>query len=165
MNFSKIIHFLEDNISSLSNAYYEQVMQSEFMKTYQKFDKAKVIERAEKVFLNFVDWLKKGASNVEAEKYFENVGAERFREGFPLTEVNYALYTTKKVFWSYIAWKEELFEGLDFVNTIEYITILNNFFDLGNFYITKGYIQELVNKIDESSKYTKEGIKKFLFNQ
>ncbi|MEJ5351053.1 MAG: hypothetical protein WHS65_05615 [Melioribacteraceae bacterium] len=165
MNFSKIIHFLEDNISSLSNAYYEQVMQSEFMKTYQKFDKAKVIERAEKVFLNFVDWLKKGASNIEAEKYFENVGAERFREGFPLTEVNYALYTTKKVFWSYIAWKEELFEGLDFVNTIEYITILNNFFDLGNFYITKGYIQELVNKIDESAQYSKEEIKKFLFNQ
>lgn len=165
MNFSKIIHFLETNIPSLSNAYYEQVMQSEFMKTYQKFDKAKVIERAEKLFLNFVDWLKKGASNIEAEKYFEDVGAERFREGFPLTEVNYALYTTKKVFWSYIAWKEELFEGLDFVNTIEYITILNNFFDLGNFYITKGYIQELVNKIDESSQYSKEEIKKFLFNQ
>lgn len=165
MNFSKIILFLETNIPSLSNAYYEQVMQSEFMKTYQKFDKAKVIERAEKLFLNFVDWLKKGASNIEAEKYFEDVGAERFREGFPLTEVNYALYTTKKVFWSYIAWKEELFEGLDFVNTIEYITILNNFFDLGNFYITKGYIQELVNKIDESSQYSKEEIKKFLFNQ
>lgn len=159
MDFSKIIKFIEANIHNLSHAYYEQIKQSEFTKSYQQFDESKVIERAEKVFQNFIEWLKTGASNDKAEKYFENVGAERFREGFPLTEVNYALYTTKKVFWSFIAWKKELFDEMDFVQTIECTTILNNFFDLGSFYIIKGYVNELIEKID---KYTKDEIKKFL---
>lgn len=159
MDFSKIIKFIEANIHNLSHAYYEQIKQSEFTKYYQQFDESKVIERAEKVFQNFIDWLKTGASNDKAERYFENVGAERFREGFPLTEVNYALYTTKKVFWSFIAWKKELFDEMDFVQTIECTTILNNFFDLGSFYIIKGYVNELIEKID---KYTKDEIKKFL---
>lgn len=162
MDFSKIIHFLEQSISSLSNAFYEQVKQSEYMQTYKQFDKNEVIKRAEKVFLHLIDWLKAGASNIEAEKYFEQIGAERFREGFPLTEVNYALFTTKKVFWSFVAWKEDLFEEMDFFKTIEHITLLNNFFDLGSFYIIKGYVNELISKIDESSKYSKEEIKKFL---
>ncbi|MEG8946078.1 hypothetical protein [Rosettibacter firmus] len=96
MDFSKIIHFLEQNISSLSNAFYEQVKQSEYMQTYKQFDKNEVIKRAEKVFLHLIDWLKAGSSNIEAEKYFEQIGAERFREGFPLTEVNYALLLQKK---------------------------------------------------------------------
>ncbi|MDH7604774.1 MAG: hypothetical protein QHH13_07740 [Melioribacter sp.] len=159
MDFSKIIKYIEANLHNLSHAYYEQIKQSEFTKSYQQFDELKVIERAEKVFQNFIEWLKTGASNDKAEKYFENVGAERFREGFPLTEVNYALYTTKKVFWSFIAWKEELFDEMDFVQIIECTTILNNYFDLGSFYIIKGYVNELINKIDE---YSKEEIKKYL---
>jgi len=159
MDFSKIIKFIEANIHNLSHAYYDQIKQSEFTRTYQQFDESKVIERAEKVFQNFIEWLKTGASNDKAEKYFESIGAERFREGFPLTEVNYALYTTKKVFWSFIAWKEELFDEMDFVQIIECTTILNNYFDLGNFYIIKGYVNELISKIDE---YSKEEIKKYL---
>ncbi len=162
MDFSKIISFLESNTTSLSNAFYEQIIQYDMMKTYKQLEKPVVIERAEKLFLHFIDWLKKGASNEKAEKYFEKVGAERFHEGFPLTEVIYALFTTKKVFWSFIAWKEELFDDMDYVKLIEYVTILNNFFDLGNFFIVKGYINELISKMDESLGYTKEEIKKFL---
>lgn len=162
MDFSNIIHFLEGNISTLSNAFYEQVEHSKELKTYRQIDKSIVIERAENVFNQLINWLKTGASNVDAEKYFESVGSERFQEGFPITEVINALYVTKKIFWSFIAWKEELFNKYDYLQIIEYMTVLNNFFDIGNIFIIKGYVNELINKIDESSEYSKEEIKKFL---
>jgi hypothetical protein len=133
-------------------------MKSEYMTTYQKLDEVKVIEREELVFKNFINWLKNGASNDEAEKYFEKVGADRFNEGFPLTEINYALYITKKVFWSTIAWKKELFEDSEFHQLIEYMTILNNYFDLGSFYLIRGYINKLFTKLDISDKLTREEI-------
>ncbi|MEW6507864.1 MAG: hypothetical protein AB1432_08990 [Bacteroidota bacterium] len=158
MDFTKMINFVESHVNILARSYYEQLMKSEYMTTYQKLDEVKVIEREELVFKNFINWLKNGASNDEAEKYFEKVGADRFNEGFPLTEINYALYITKKVFWSTIAWKKELFEDSEFHQLIEYMTILNNYFDLGSFYLIRGYINMLFTKLDISDKLTREEI-------
>lgn len=162
MDFTKMINFVETHINLLAHSYYEQLMKSEYMTTYQKLDQSKVIAREELVFQNFIKWLKSGASNDEAEKYFEKIGAERFNEGFPLTEINYALYITKKVFWSTIAWKKELFEESDFHHLIECMTILNNYFDLGSFYLIRGYVHELFTKLDISDKLTREEIHKIL---
>jgi hypothetical protein len=162
MDFSKIIKYVQNNTSTLARAYFDQVKKSEFMHTYQKLDESKVITREEAVFVNLIKWLESGASNDEAEKYFEKVGAERFNEGFPLTEINYALYITKKVFWSFIAWKEELFENMDFHQIVEQMTIINNFFDLGSFYIIQGYTHELIDKLDETVHISKREIQRVL---
>ncbi|MFA3782664.1 histidine kinase N-terminal domain-containing protein [Melioribacteraceae bacterium 4301-Me] len=162
MDFSKIISFLEANIPTLARAYYEQVQKSDFMLTYRKLDEPKIILREEAVFKNMIEWLKTGASNDKAEQFFEKIGRERFNERFPLTEINYALYITKKVFWSFVAWKPELFPNTDFQTMVEQMTVLGNFFDLGSFYIVRSYLNELFNKIDEASKLTKEDMKKLL---
>ncbi|MBM4171615.1 MAG: hypothetical protein FJ214_07095 [Ignavibacteria bacterium] len=162
MDFSMIIKYVQNNTSTLARAYFDQVKKSEFMHTYQKLDESKVIAREETVFVNLIKWLESGASNDEAEKYFEKVGAERFNEGFPLTEINYALYITKKVFWSFIAWKKELFEKMDFHQVVEHMTIVNNYFDLGSFYIIRGYIRELIEKLDETAHVSKGDIQRVL---
>ncbi|MGK9369879.1 hypothetical protein ACSSWA_13365 [Melioribacter sp. Ez-97] len=170
MDFTHIIEFIRNNLHQISHAYYEQIKKTELMKNYRRLSEKEVIAREERVFENLIEWLQTGASNDKAEKYFENVGAERFKEGFPLTEVNYALYITKKVFWSFIAWKKELFGfddeegGIDFSRIMEYVTILNNFFDLGNFYIIRGYIGELFEQLEETASMSKEEIKKILMH-
>jgi hypothetical protein len=162
MEYEGIIKAIETNMGVLSKSYYEQVRKSEQMQTYQKLEESKVLEREEAVFRHLIDWLKSGASNDAAEKYFERVGAERFKEKFPLTEVQYALYLTKKVFWSFIAWKKELFIEMQFHEIVETFTILGNYFDLGSFYIIRGYINEMFEKIGATTKLSKEEIHKLL---
>lgn len=158
MEYLRLISYVENNLNTLARTYYEQIKKSDYMKTYQKLDPKKAIEREELVFLNLIDWLKSGASNDEAEKYFERVGAERFAEGFPLSEVNYALYLTKKVFWSAVAWKFEITGHMSNPELLEFITILGNYFDLGSFYITRGYFREMFDRLDASAKFSKDEI-------
>ena len=45
---------------------------------------------------------------------------------------------------------------------MEFLTILGNYFDLGNFYMTRGYFQKIFSELDNSSISGKEELKNFL---
>lgn len=165
MEFTKFIKMLNENKKTYANTWFELIINSEYMETYKKLDKEVILERGEAVFTHLASWLESGASNDVAEKYFEGVGKERFKEGFPLTEVIYALYMVKKVFWCCIAWKKDVCEekeNKDCEQCVEFLTILGNYFDLGNFYMTRGYFQKIFSELDNSSISGKEELKNFL---
>ena len=161
MVFKNLISVVEANLDTIAKTWLAEIKKSEYMSTYQKFSEDEVLKRGKAVYKNLIKWLETGASNKEVENYFEKVGAERNREGFPLTEVNYALYLTKKVFWSFSVWKVEITGLMDSSEAIELMTVLNNYFDLGNFYIERGYLNELFNKLDETKKFTKDELEKY----
>ncbi len=165
MNFSKFISSIRKDMKTLANTWHDLVVKSEYMETYQKLNKGIVLERGEAVFTHLANWMESGASNDVAERYFEGVGRERFKEGFPLTEVIYALYLVKKVFWCCVAWRKDVCAESDSSkceNCVEFLTILNNYFDLGNFYITRGYFQSVFTKLEDLPCTAKDELKKFL---
>lgn len=162
MDFTKIIDLVESKMSQLTNACYEQQMQSEFMKNYRKLDKAKLLERHEALYKNMIEWLKGETSKEFAEKYFKSVGATRFNEGFPLAEVNFALFTTKKVFWNMLTEEKKLLQETSCENILESMRIVSNYFDIGSYCIIRGYIHELFSKLDIASKVSREEIEKIL---
>lgn len=161
MLYKNLISVVEGNIDNITKIWLGEIKKSEYMITYGTYNDQELIKRGKAVFVNLIKWLEAGAFNKEVELYFENVGAERVREGFPLAEVNYALYLTKKVFWSFSLWKEEITNFLDTSEAIEFMTVLNNYFDLGYFYIIRGYLNELFNKLDESKRFTKDELQNY----
>jgi hypothetical protein len=108
------------------------------------------------------EWLKEGATNKSAEEYFENVGAIRFNERFPLTEVHYAVYLLKKIFWSRIDWRDKVTGAFETSNATKIMNVFNDYFDLASFSITKGYFNELLNSIKDDKSISKEDLKKLL---
>ena len=82
------------------------------------------------------------------------------REGAPLSEVYYALHLEKKVLWSFVAWKDETAGILKAVDAIEFMTVINNYFDLGDFYIIKGYMNELYNHLADTGKFNVDELQK-----
>lgn len=165
MEYTKFIDLINRNKSTYAKTWAEQVKNSEYMETYSKLDDAIILERGEAVFTHLSSWLESGASNDVAEKYFEEVGKDRFKERFPLTEVVYALYLVKKIFWACIAWNKEVCEEVGETkceNCVEFLTIINNYFDLGNFYITRGYFQKIFHELDSHPEASKQQISEFL---
>lgn len=162
MDFTSIINSINQNKHQIASAYFEQVKNSDYMKTYHKLDPDKVIAREEATYIHLVEWLKNGANNDDAEKFFANVGSERYKEGFPLSELNYALYISKKAFWSFMIEHSEIIEGLDKKVMIEIFGILSNYFALGGFYMVRGYINTLFDKLDINDRLTREEIHNIL---
>lgn len=158
-NLSKIV---EDQIDDLKSEWLEEVRKSEYLATYKTFSDQEVINRGEAVYSHLRDWLKEGATNQSSEEYFEKVGAVRFQERFPLTEVHYAIYLLKKIFWNRIDWRDKVTGAFETSNATKIMNVFNDYFDLASFSITKGYFNELLESISEEKKFSKEDLKQLL---
>ncbi len=156
MEFGKLIASIEKDVRGMAEKYYEELLKSDKMENYAKLERELVITREENVFINMLNWLSTGRSDDNAEKFFENIGSERFNEGFPLAEINFALHIDKQVVWSYIIARKEtdLFKSNEeFQNTA---ILLSNYFDLGNFYMTRGYMNSLYDALENTGKFKRE---------
>ena len=158
-NLSKIV---DDQIDELKREWLEEVRKSDYLTTYQSFNDNDIISRGEAVYTHLSEWLKEGATNKDAEDYFENVGSVRFQERFPLTEVHYAVYLLKKIFWNKIDWRDKVTGAFETSNATKIMNVFNDYFDLANFSITKGYFNELLNTIKDDKKLSKEDLKGLL---
>lgn len=159
---SKLLRSIRENLEPMSRQWLEEVRASEYMITYKKLDDVDIKERGQLVLLNLAKWLEEGANKDEIEEYFESVGKTRFKEGFPLTEVQLALYITKKILWSYIDWRDAISGSFSTDHAREILTLLSTYFDLGNFYVTRSYLNELYNKLNQSEKFSKDELQHFL---
>ncbi|MCB9209118.1 MAG: RsbRD N-terminal domain-containing protein [Ignavibacteriales bacterium] len=156
MVYESLIAIVESHLDNLTDTWVQEVKRSQYLDTYKKLTDSELSKRGNILFSNLLDWLLKGASNDDAAKYFLEIGDKRFKEGFPLTEVYYALYLEKKVLWSFVAWKDEVSGILKALDAIEFMTVINNYFDLGDFYIIKGYNEQLFIQLKETGKFTSE---------
>jgi hypothetical protein len=86
----------------------------------------------------------------------------RFKERFPLTEVHYAVYLLKKIFWSKIDWRDKVTGAFETSNATKIMNVFNDYFDLASFSITKGYFNELLESLREEKKLSKEDLKNLL---
>lgn len=158
-NLSKIV---DEQIDELKKEWLDEVRKSEYLKTYKSFSDGETIKRGEAVFTYLREWLKEGATNKNSEEYFENVGAIRFQERFPLTEVHYAIYLLKKIFWSRIDWRDKVTGAFETGNTTKIMNVFNDYFDLANFSITKGYFNALLKSIGDDKKISKSDLQSLL---
>jgi hypothetical protein len=162
MDILRLTNLIESNLDAIVKDYCEQINSSEYMKTYQKLNPEKLSEREKEVFKHLIGWLNNGANNDQAEKYFEKIGEERYREGFPLTELNYALFITKKVFWAFLEKHPELLEAIDKNELVKFFIVLGNYYDLAVFYIIRSYIQTLFERLDINDRLSREEIHNIL---
>ena len=162
MVYESLIAIVESNIDNLTATWAQEVKKSKYLETYQKLSEKELFSRGHVLFSNLLEWLLKGASNDDAAFYFKEIGVERINEGFPLTEVFYALYLEKKVLWSFVAWKDEVTGRLKAIDAIEFMTVINNYFDLGDFFIVKGYMEQLYLQLLESNKFTKDELENLI---
>ena len=153
---------IKKEISSLTSKWAEEIKKSEYMDKYKNLDADELLGRGEILYLNMISWLEEGASNVEIEGYFQGIGVERIKEGFSLTEINYAIYLLKVILNDYLATNKDLISSTDSSTAFEINAILNNYFDLGIFFVTRGYSQELFSRIERTNKFSKEELNQII---
>jgi regulator of replication initiation timing len=158
---NNIISVIDTNSEKLSGEWCKEIKNSEFMSTYGKMENKTLIKRNKKVFEKLSKWMKDGSSKIEIGEFFVNLGKIRYKEGFPLCEVTYALYLTKSVFWKLIHSEGLLTTSIALYQALELTNEIGSFFDLGSFYLIRGYLEEMYQDIGKTGKFSKEELKSF----
>lgn len=156
---SLLLETIAKNSRHMAAAWREGIKGSPYSRTYQRFTDAELERRARDVYENLGRWLDRDTTMEEIGSAYLAVGCRRYQEGFPLCEVQYGLYCTKKVLWDHLLSQGILTNALELFQALDLFLRLQNFFDLASFYIIRGWLREMAHKMERADGAGREGLK------
>jgi hypothetical protein len=157
----KFMDAIINKTEDLSKAWCKEVRKSDYMKTYQKLPDERLAKVNKIFFDHLAQWITKGLSRQEIGNYFVDLGKERYHDKFPLSEIHYAVYLAKRVVRNMVLSESLLDSAMEVYQVMELGNMVSSFFDTGNFYITKGYLQAMHDDLVRSKKFTKEELAQY----
>lgn len=159
MRRDQLVQVIRANRDRMAAQWCQEIRNCEYMKTYQTFDDPELIHRNAHVLDKLADSLASGTSRITLGKFFVQLGKERFRERFPLCEVNYALFLTKKVFWKRLHSEGDMTGPVELYQALELMNAICDFFDLASFYMIRGYMEEMHQRLAGTGKMKPDELK------
>jgi hypothetical protein len=137
----KLIQMIEDHADELMIGLMKKLRADPRTPSYHQRTEGEVRNRAFNVYKNLGAWmLSKSESEIKAA--YEDLGAERFREGVPLHEVIQALILTKQHLIEFIRSRGLPGTALEIFGELELRTKANQFFDSAIYFMAAGYDRE-----------------------
>ena len=93
--------------------------------------------------------------------FFVTLGKNRVREEFPVSEVIYAINLSQTVVIEYIMTEFAPDNPMRMYQSMDAVTKIAEFFLLGSFYLTKGFLEETYTSMKGRDKVSEELLKKY----
>jgi hypothetical protein len=130
------------------------------LKHYNEMDDDALIESDMPVYSMLARTLDRGLDRSVLGDFFVRLGKDRMKHGFPISEVIYACSLAQKVVIEYLM-TDSLDNSMRMYQAMGAITRIAEFFLLGSFYITKGFLEETYTTMSSSDKVSEELLKKY----
>jgi len=93
--------------------------------------------------------------------FFVNLGKMRMQEGFPISEVIYAVDLTQKIIIEYIMTEFAPESPVKMYEAMGVLSEVSEFFLLGCFYLTKGFLEAVYTEMNINDRVSEELLKKY----
>jgi hypothetical protein len=138
----KLVDLIERNAVELTNSWLADIHKDPNTLTYRQFDPERVYERAFRVFSQLGKWISHESSKEEVARDYRELGEQRRKEGFALSEVIQALILIRRNLWRKVMQEGLLDSTYDLYQAIELNNRVSLFFDRAIFYTACGYEQK-----------------------
>lgn len=162
MKFAEIIHNIERNASFMAKKWAKGMAESDFTVTYKKLPQDQLAKLGGDVYNNLGHWMEKESFDKEVETIYARIGRERYAQGYPLSEIIFALHYTKKVLSDFITSQGLLPNVIELYQTISFLDKIYKFFDYAAFYLVKGYNEALFDKLSKLKCIKESDLQKVL---
>jgi hypothetical protein len=135
----KLVDLIERNATELTNSWLDDIRKEVQLPTYHHFGNIELYERAYRVFSQLGKWISRETTKEEIARDYMEVGAQRRKEGFALSEVIQALILIRRNLWKKILTEGLLDTTLDLYQAIELNNRVALFFDRAIYYTAIGY--------------------------
>ena len=138
----------------------ELIRRSPQLKHYNSMDDEALIEADLPFYVVLARTLDRGLDRCLIGDFFVKLGKERMREGFPVSEVIYAVNLVQKVVIEHLM-TDSLDNSLRMYQAMGALTRVAEFFLLGSFYLTKGFLEETYTAMNSADQVSAELLKKY----
>ena len=131
------------------------------LKHYNLLDDDSLIEKNQGTYPLLARSLDRGLDRSLVGGFCVNLGKDRLHSGFPLSELIYGISLAEKVVIEYLMTEFAPDNPMRMYQTMGILTQVSEFFLIGCFYITKGFLEETYTRMSSHDKVSEELLKKY----
>jgi hypothetical protein len=139
------VEMIEINYQEITEHFINDLLKDPDTFSYRNLDRQMVYEAAYKRLVEISKWILKDYPKTEIERYYRQIGHERFEQGIPFSQAFKFLVLLKRHVWIFVLRK--LYADMSiYEQAIELNNRVSLYFDRASFYLMKGYEDILYKK-------------------
>jgi hypothetical protein len=138
----RLVRLIETHSDALAAGLLEKVQTSECTRDYRHVPGDELKQRVFEIYRHLGDWLL-GKSEFDIEARYLEIGADRFRQRVPLSQLAMVIIFTKENLWEFLKRESVLDRPTEVFGELEMLQLLDKFFDSAIYYAAVGYEQAL----------------------
>ena len=158
-------HALIDDLNlkskDFANKWKNRVRKAPQLKHYNSLDDETLIESDAPIYPLLSKTIDRGLDRSLTGNFFVNLGKVRMQSGFPISEVIYAISLAESNVIEYIMTEFAPESPVKMYQSMGILSKISEFFLLGCFYVTKGYLEAVYTKMNVHDKVSEELLKKY----
>lgn len=156
-----LIDALNFKSRGLAAFWKDWVRKSPQLKHYNELTDAELIDLNADFYPVLASILERGLDKNTVGAYFVRLGKDRMRAEFPVSEVLYSLNLTQKVVIEYLMTDTVMDNSMQMYQAVEVMTRISEFFLLGSFFMTKGFLEETYVMLNSKEALSEEMLKRY----
>jgi hypothetical protein len=158
-------HTLIDNLSLKARDFgvrwKNMVRKAPQLKHYNSMDDDTLIEADKPLYVLLSRTLDRGLDRTLIGDFFVKLGKERMRANFPISEIIYALNLVERIIIEYVMTEFAPENPVRMYQSMGVVSQVSEFFLLGCFYLTKGFLEAVYTKMNVHDSVSEELLKKY----
>ena len=138
----RLVDLIETHADELTKKWLALVKEHPGTPTYATYDDKLMYARAFDVYKNLSKWIPADSDDKEEiQRKYTALGAQRYRDGIPLSEVLMALMITRRVLWSKVQSEGMLDTAVELNMAVAMSNQVQLFFERALVFVARGYEQ------------------------
>jgi hypothetical protein len=158
-------HALIDNLNLKAHDFAVQwksmVRKAQQLKHYNTMDDETLTKANASIYSILSKTLDRGLDRSLVGNFFVSMGKARMQDGYPVSEVIYAINLVEKVIIEYVMTEFAPESPVRMYQSMGVISQISEFFLLGCFYLTKGFLEAVYTKMNVHDSVEEELLKKY----
>ncbi len=134
----KLVNLIENHCDDLAKALAERLHRSSRTAGFLVIPREELVHATGDLYRNLGDWLLSKTED-EIESRFVEIGKRRYVQKVPLDDVVWGIILSKETLWGYLRHESLADRALDLFNELEFMQLLDGFFDRAVYYAVRGY--------------------------
>jgi len=141
----RLVRLIEAHSDALASSLLRKVQESDCTPNYGNVPHEELKQRVYEIYKHLGEWLLE-KKDADIERHYREIGARRYHQKVPLTEVIWSISMTKENLWEFLTWESIQDRPVELFGELEVLQLLGHFFDRAIYYVAVGYEEARVAK-------------------
>ncbi len=141
----RLVRLIEAHSDALASSLLRKVQESDCTRNYSNVPHEELKLRVHEIYQHLGEWLLE-KKDVDVERHYREIGARRYHQKVPLTEVIWSIAMTKENLWEFLSRETIQDRPVELFGELEVLQLLGHFFDRAIYYVAVGYEEARAGK-------------------